>query len=135
MDRPADMHLTVVTPTGFVCDEQVGKIIAEATNGSFAILPRHVDFVAPLAAGILTFEPVAGGERFLGVDEGFLVKTGGSVRVATHHALHETSLERLQARVKDEFMAHSERELAARSALARLETSLIRRFVEMEQLL
>ena len=133
MTRPVDMQLTVTTPTGLVTDERVTKVIAEATNGSFALLPRHVDFVAPLTAGILAFEPVEGGERFLGVDEGFLVKTGDRVRVATHHALREASLEHLQSRVHEEFEAQSEREVAARSALARLETSLIRRFVEMER--
>ncbi|WP_084399057.1 hypothetical protein [Henriciella aquimarina] len=134
MTRPVDIHLTVVTPTHIVTDERVRKVIAEATNGSFALLPRHVDFVAPLTAGILAFEPVSGGERFLGIDEGFLVKAGERVRVATHHALSESSLERLQERVHEEFEVHTAHALAARSALDRLETSLIRRFVEMERL-
>ncbi|PQA89775.1 F0F1 ATP synthase subunit epsilon [Marinicaulis flavus] len=127
------MQLLVTTPTDIVADERAGKIIAEATNGSFALLPRHVDFVAPLTAGVLAYQTMEGEERFLGVDEGFLVKMGGSVRVSTRNALREDTLERLQTRVHAEFEARSAREVAARSALARLETGLIRRFVELER--
>lgn len=133
MTRPADMHLVVTTPVDIVADERVVKIVAEATNGSFALLPRHVDFVAPLTAGVLAYQAMGGEERFLGVDEGFLVKTAATVRISTRNALHETTLERLQSRIHAEFEERSAREIAARSALARLETGLIRRFVELER--
>jgi len=132
MSYPVDMRLQVLTPSERVVDERTVKIVAEATNGSFALLPRHIDYVAPLTAGVLTFTSALGREQFLGVDEGFLVKCAGDVRVSTRRAVVAPDLDQLRARIRMEFEIHSERTMAARSALARLELSLIRRFIELE---
>ena len=131
--RPTELHLKITTPVETVTDIHVRKVVAEATNGAFAILPRHIDFVAPLAVGVLVFETVGGEEHFLGLDEGMLVKCGNSVRIATRRAAHAPTLEALRDRVAVEFGVQSERAMAARSALANLEAGLIRRFVEMER--
>ena len=50
------MKLKVWVPTEVFCDEEVTKIKAEAENGWFCILPRHIDFVTSLVPGILSFE-------------------------------------------------------------------------------
>ena len=43
------MHLTVLLPTEILLDAvDVSKIVAEAQDGFFCLLPRHVDFVAAL---------------------------------------------------------------------------------------
>ncbi|MGE0407894.1 MAG: F0F1 ATP synthase subunit epsilon [Amphiplicatus sp.] len=128
-----EMHLKVTTPASMIIDERALKIIAEATNGSFALLPRHVDFVAPLVAGVLAYEAIDGKERFLGVDEGFLVKCGGSVHISTRRAVKAPNLEKLRECIDSEFRTRNAQDVAARSALARLEIGLIRRFVELEQ--
>ncbi len=132
MTRPTSMRLKVLTPSDVVIDEPVVKIVAEATNGSFALLPRHVDFVAPLSAGVLAYTTRAGDEYFLGVDEGILVKYAENVRVSTRRAAKAPSLALLRDHIVTEFEAHDEQKTAARMALARLELELIRRFVELE---
>ncbi|MBL4619365.1 MAG: F0F1 ATP synthase subunit epsilon [Marinicaulis sp.] len=131
MTRPTSMRLNVLTPSDLVIDEQVIKIIAEGTNGSFALLPRHVDFVAPLSAGVLAYTTRAGDEYFLGVDEGILVKCADNVRVSTRRAAKATSLALLRDHIVTEFEAYDEQKAAARMALAHLELELIRRFVEL----
>ena len=70
------MKLKVVLPSGVLLDQEVVKVVAEAENGSFCLLPRHVDFVAALVPGILAFTPAQGDEAFLATDEGVLVKCG-----------------------------------------------------------
>ncbi len=132
MTRPTSMRLKVLTPSNVVIDEPVVKIVAEATNGSFALLPRHVDFVAPLSAGVLAYTTRAGDECFLGVDEGILVKYAENVRVSTRRAIKAASLALLRDHIVTEFEAYDEQKTAARMALARLELELIRRFVELE---
>ena len=50
------MKLMVLLPTEVLIDEEARKITAEAQNGSFCLLPRHIDFVTALVPGILSFE-------------------------------------------------------------------------------
>ncbi len=46
------MRLKVLLPSQVLIDQEVSKIIAEAENGSFCLLPRHVDFSAALVPGL-----------------------------------------------------------------------------------
>ena len=45
------MRLRVFLPMKILIDQEVTKVVAEAENGSFGILPKHIDFVAALAPG------------------------------------------------------------------------------------
>ncbi len=49
------MKLKILLPTEIMLDEEVTKVTAEAGNGSFCLLPRHIDFVAALVPGLLSF--------------------------------------------------------------------------------
>lgn len=128
------MKLKVLLPTEVLVDRSVNQVIAEAENGSFCLLPRHVDFVAGLAPGILAYVDAAtGDEEFLAVDEGVLVKAGNEVLVSTRHAVVGPDLGVLRAAIDAHFNALDERERQTRSAVVRLEADFIRRFVEMEK--
>jgi F-type H+-transporting ATPase subunit epsilon len=114
-------------------DEDVNKIVAEAENGHFCLLPRHVDFVASLVPGILSFVSAGDGvERLVALDHGILVKCGASVMVSTLNAVRGTDLRSLQATLDERFRDLDEHERRARTALARLEAGTLRRFVELE---
>ena len=128
----ATLDLRVLVPLQVLVDTPVRKVVAEAEDGSFCLLPRHVDYAATLAPGILAYLDTEGRERFLAVNGGVLVKLGREVRVATMDAVIGDDLERLRATVEREFLALDELERAARSALSRLEAGVIRRFVNAE---
>ena len=81
------MHLRVLLPSQVLIDEEVSKVIAEAENGSFCLLPRHVDIVAALTPGLLSFTSVDGSEEFIATDEGVLVKHGPDVSVSVRDAV------------------------------------------------
>lgn len=127
------MRLRILLPTHVLLDADVAKVIAEAENGFFCLLPRHIDFVAALVPGILLFVPADGAERVLGIDEGILVKCGADVYVSVRNAVVGDDLGTLRETVEREFVQLDERERAARSALARLEAGVVRRFIEMEE--
>ena len=127
------MRLKVSLPTEILIDEEAVKVIAEAENGSFCLLPRHIDFVAALAPGILSFQPPGRQEVFLAVDEGVLVKCGADVTVSTRHAVRGPDLGVLRQTIEAEFRHLDEHEKRARSAAAKLEASLVRRFVDLEE--
>lgn len=127
------MSLRIVTPTETVVDARAARIVAEAPNGSFGLLPRHVDFVSALVPGVLVFEEEGGRERFVGLDQGTLVKRGREVLVSTRDALSGDDLGTLEARVARSFLEIDEHERVARSALARLEAGMVRRFLDLER--
>lgn len=127
------MHLKLLLPTQVLVDADVGKVVAEADNGFFCLLPRHVDFVAALVPGILYYTPADGGERLVAVDLGTLVKCGDEVLVSVLNATPGTDLEALQATVAESFRVLDDDERRARSALARLEAGTMRRFFELEK--
>jgi F-type H+-transporting ATPase subunit epsilon len=126
------VKLKVLVPKQVVFDQEVTKIVAEAENGSFCLLPRHVDFVAALVPGLLEVHGPDGGEEFLAIDEGILVKAGAEVLVSTRRAVRGASLDQLEDTVEREFRVLDERERQARSAAARLEADLVRRFMELK---
>lgn len=137
------MHLRVLLPTQVLLDRPVGRIVAEAENGSFGMLPHHIDFVAALVPGILVYvtgngvtgDGVTGEgeERYLGVDEGILVKCGAEVLVSTRNAVPGDDLESLRQTVRRRYLELDEHERSARSALARLEAGVVRRFIELRE--
>ena len=71
------MHLKVLLPNQALLDQAVTKVTAEAVDGSFCLLPRHVDFVT----GLVAFEDQQQREFFLATDEGVLVKIGPDVLI------------------------------------------------------
>jgi len=127
------MRLQVLLPTEVLVDEPVRKVVAEADDGFFCLLPRHLDMATSLVAGILTFTDDDGEERLLAVDRGVLVKCGADVLVSTPNAVAGHDLATLQQTIATHFRDLDEDQRVARSALARLEAGTLRRFLELEE--
>jgi F-type H+-transporting ATPase subunit epsilon len=126
------MLLKILLPAEVMMEREVKKIVAEAENGSFCLMPNHIDFVATLAPGIFSFEPTEGGQELLAMDVGTLVKKGADVLVSTRNAVKAVELGKLKEVVVKQYEVLEEREKMVRSASAKLEASLIRRFVELK---
>ena len=126
------MRLKVLLPMKVFIDQDVIKVIAEAGNGHFCILPKHIDFVAALVPSILSFEH-DGKEEFLAIDEGILVKCGSLVRVSTRRAVRNKDLGTLKQTLEEEFKILDEREKKTRSILAKLELDFARRFLKLRE--
>ena len=125
------MILKVLLPKQVLLQEQVRKVVAEGQNGSFCLLPRHVDFVSALVPGLLAYETAVGQEAFLAIDEGILVKCGAEVLVSTRNAAQGADLGQLQVVIREQFVELDEREKQTRSALAKIEMDFVRRFMEL----
>ena len=127
------MRLIVLLPSEIFMDEAVEKVIAEAGNGLFCLLPRHVDIVAALVPGLLSFETTDGREVFLAIDEGILVKCGHDVFVSTRRAARGPDLGQLKETVTQNFKHLDDREKKTRMAMAKLEAGFVRRFLELKE--
>ena len=127
------MHLKILLPFQVYTDKtDVTRIVAETPGGSFGLLPHRLDCVAALTPGILTYETEAGGEVFVAVDEGVLVKTGPDVLISVRRAIGGTDLGQLHTAVEKEFLAIDGREQNVRSVTAKLEAGLMRRFLTFQ---
>ncbi len=127
------MRLKLLIPTQVVVDEPVRKLVAEAEHGCFCLLPAHVDILAALVPGLLSFEDETGREQFVAVDEGILVKRGPEVLVSTGQAIRGGDLGELRLVVRERFSQLAEREKAAHAAVAKLEASFLRGYLELAE--
>lgn len=129
--KPELMNLKILLPFRIFSEKKgVSRIVAETPSGSFGLLPHRLDCVAALEPGILIYENKSEGELYVAVDEGFLIKTGQDVLVSVRNAIAGTDLRQLREAVEQEFLAMDEYEQNMRSAMAKLESGFIRRFVE-----
>jgi F-type H+-transporting ATPase subunit epsilon len=126
------MLLKILLPAEVMMVQDVKKIVAEAENGSFCLMPNHIDFVATLAPGIFSYELAVGGQELLAMDVGTLVKKGMNVMVSTRNAVKAPDLGKLKQVVVEQYDVLDEREKMVRSASAKLEASMIRRFMELK---
>ncbi len=121
------MRLRLLVPDRILVDAEVSKVVAEAEDGSFCLLPRHIDFVALLVPGILSYlRPESPDEEFAAVDTGILVKCGSEVRVSTRKAVLSKDLGKVKRTVEEELEELDEEERKARSIIARLESDFVR---------
>ena len=127
------MRLRILLPTLVLVDASVSKVVAEAENGSFGLLPRHIDVVTALVPGILVYVDSDGRHQLVGIADGILVKCGDEVRVATGRAIRGSDLATLKREVERWFLEMDEQAAIARAEMARLEGGVIRRFSELRQ--
>ncbi|TDK48807.1 F0F1 ATP synthase subunit epsilon [Antarcticimicrobium luteum] len=127
------MALELSVPGSDLVNATVRKLAAEGAQGAFVLLPRHIDMVAALKPGLLSYVDMQGQEHFLGIDEGTLVKCGRDVRVAVLGAFVSDDLASLRDEVARQFLTLDDSERAARTALARLEAGAIRGMMEFER--
>ncbi len=127
------MKLCVQLPERVLLETEVVKVRAEAVNGHFCLEPRHVDFIAPLVPGVLSYVTAAGRTAYVALDEGILVKCGFEVRVSTFKAVPGERLETLKTALEAEIRQLDETEQATRSALARLEAGILRQYGQLKE--
>ena len=125
------MQLEILLPSRiFGQIANVTRIVAETRQGSFGLFPHRLDCVAALAPGILTYATETSGDVYLAVDEGVLVKTGDKVLISVRHAIGGADLGQLRQAVDREFLTLDDQEKNVRTAMARLESGILRRFAE-----
>jgi F-type H+-transporting ATPase subunit epsilon len=125
------MNLRILLPFGVFAEKTgVARIVAETSSGSYGLLPNRLDCVAALVPGILTFETKEGGEVYVAVDEGILIKTGVEVRVSVRNAIGGTDLATLHEAVMNAFLNLDAQERDARRVMAKMESGFIRRLME-----
>jgi F-type H+-transporting ATPase subunit epsilon len=125
-DLPDIIDLTLLLPNQVLQSAQVVKVGGDAVNGSFVVLPRHIDFATALVPGILYFEDVEADLTYIAIDSGILVKRGKTVWISVLQAIEGDNLDTLDRVVEEQFRQLDERQKQTQTALAHLEISFMR---------
>lgn len=126
------IDLKILLPDKTFLKREVKKVTAEAENGWFCLLPKHLDFTTSLTPGILMLTTPEGKDILLAIDEGILVKYGEKVIISTRNAIEGEDLGELKDRVEEIFIKIDEREKDAQTALSKLEADFVRSFLNLE---
>ncbi len=127
------MRIKIITPAEIKVDAPARWVRADAPDGSFALLPRHIDFVTRLVPGLITFERTDGAIRYAGSGAATLVKRGPDVMISAHDVVLGDTPDEVQQQLARALRTIDEIERQERALLARLEADMIRRFQDLER--
>lgn len=128
------MTLKILLPFKvFMETKNVKRIVMETSAGSYGFLPQRLDCTAALRPGILLYETLNDGEKYIAIDEGVMIKSGAEVWVSVRNAIGDAPLGKLRSLVEKEMMHLDESEINARSVMAKLETGFIRSFQKLRK--
>ncbi|AMN47996.1 ATPase [Steroidobacter denitrificans] len=133
MSMADQMQVYVRLPARILFEGPATRLVATAANGSFGILPNHIDFVTALVPSVLLVTPLDAPEQVFGIDEGLLLKKGHTVEIAVRRGVHGADLESLRETVGERFAGMEDEERASRAALSRLEADMVRRFATLRR--
>ncbi len=68
----AQLSVEVLTPEGALFEGQARMITLPGVEGRFTVLPGHAPIISALQAGEIRIVEAGGGERRLGIREGFV---------------------------------------------------------------
>lgn len=128
------MRLKILLPAQTFADvPNVTRIVARGTRGSFGILPHRLDCTTAITPSILFYETESGDETAIALDEGALVKVGDEVTIAVRNAFGGVKLGGFRQAAESQLFQLDEQEKTIRSTIARLESDLARRFIELKR--
>jgi F-type H+-transporting ATPase subunit epsilon len=125
------VNLKILLPFAIFAEKtDVARIVVETDAGSFGFLPNRLDCVGAVVPGILTFETRSGEKVYVAIDEGVLIKAGTDVLISVRNAIPGTDLATLREVVQKTFLNIDLQERSVRQAMAKMESSFVRRFAE-----
>ncbi len=127
-------HLQVVTPDGLAFEGEAEKLSVRTQEGVIGILPRHIDYVAPLGMGEAVITDAEGKEHYAACIGGMVAVHNGKVRLVATTFEWAKSIDLARAKEAEqrarsamERSGISERDL--KLAEAKLHRSLVRQAV------
>ena len=126
------MTVEIVEPASRHRYENVQELIAEGVDGSFALLPNHVDFASVLASGLLVLV-IENDEQYAAVDRGVLTKVGDEVEIATPRSVIGKPLGQIREAVQSEFVSEEEHERRVLSTMTKIQTDMARKIFERDR--
>ena len=127
-------HLQVVTPDGLAFEGEAEKLSVRTQDGIIGILPRHIDYVAPLGMGEAVITEAEGKARRAACIGGMVAVHNGAVRLVatTFEWADQIDLNRAKAaekKARDIMSKNNVSERDLKLAEAKLHRALVRQSV------
>lgn len=128
------MRIKVQLPDQILYEGEIKSLSFEAEDGTFTMLPKHIDFASSLVPGIVRFiEKESGAEKFLATSRAVLVKQGALVTVSTTTAAISDGLDKVQEAIQAQLDEVAEEMQETRDSLSRLEVAIVKRYMEISE--
>jgi F-type H+-transporting ATPase subunit epsilon len=127
------MELEILVPDGVVVHTRVEALRAADASGHFGLLPRHETFVTLLVPCLLSYREATGRECYAAADGGVLFLESARASLVTREAVVAERLEEVADAAATMLRNRQERERAARTEFAELQTSLLRELQKVER--
>ena len=95
------LNLKVYVPDRLFLEETILKVKLIGKEGSFTILPKHLDYISSFNDGVLMYLDLENNKRYLAINQGILVKVGREVKLSLFHAIEGSDLNKLKENVKE----------------------------------
>ena len=126
-----------MTPEKIVDELEISRLSAEGEEGSFVILPGHIDLLSILKRCIVTIQDKASTFQVYAADGGVLTKEGDTVRISSpfvvkgENVVSEDPEEGLAAVIERSLKKLEKESADVQTGSFRLESDLVRRMVEL----
>ena len=120
------IELEILAPDRVVLRTRVVSLQAGDASGRFGLKTGHEDFLTVLVPCVVRFHGENGEEGFGAVDGGVLLLEEGRISIVTRDAVIAERLDQVTDAAAAMLKARKQKEQAARSGFAELETTLVR---------
>jgi F-type H+-transporting ATPase subunit epsilon len=127
------LDLEIIAPHRVIARCRAVALQAADESGRFGIWPGHENFLTVLVPCVFRYRGEDGHESFAAVDGGVLLLEDGRISVTTRDAVVAERLDEVADKAAAMLDARKDREQAARTGFAELQTSLLRELRKAEQ--
>ena len=90
------LNLRIYTPEKLALEEEILKITVNGEEGSFTILPKHVDYISSFNDCIIYYTDKSNNIRFIAINQWILTKIGRNIEISTFHIITGNTLQELK---------------------------------------
>lgn len=127
------LNLRIYTPEKLFLEKEILKITLNGKEGSFSILPKHVDYISSFDDCIMCYTDTSNKTSFLATNQGIITKIGRNIEISTFHVIVGNSLMELKNNINE--LSKKSKDIANKNTeinenLKKMELSILKKIME-----
>lgn len=127
------LNLRIYTPEKLFLEKEILKITLNGKEGSFSILPKHVDYISSFDDCIMCYTDTSNKTSFLATNQGIITKIGRNIEISTFHVVVGNSLMELKNNINE--LSKKSKDIANKNTeinenLKKMELSILKKIME-----
>ena len=127
------LNLRIYTPEKLFLEKEIIKITLNGKEGSFSILPKHVDYISSFSDCVMCYTDIFRNVNFLATNQGIITKVGRNIEISTFHVIVGNSLIELKNNINELSKRSGElmnKNLELNDDLKKIEFSILKKIME-----